>query len=458
MSLRISRILHAGYVFDHGFESNLTTIAFDPVFENPFSRNCYPYPNVEFDKSKIRELRFDAVFISHFHDDHLSLESLDLLSRETPIYLYCLFPEFFKMLSEMGFKNVHSLHLDQTVQVGSIAITARRALDIDVDSLFEIEAGGLKVLNVVDSWIDDETLDRLSVGRPWDMVLWPFQTMREIEVLAPTRKQVGAIEAGTMPREWESQLRKLNPRFVVPSSCQFIHEAWSWYNAALFPMTYRKFEQDVQVLLPTSKVVRLNPSVSIRLSKEGIAADKPLDWVLPIGPQDVDYEYEPDLMPTSMAEIATHFRFQNDAERKQVERFCEFDLPARFRELPPIEEPYFEKPRGWRLRIYDGAGEVRDYRFKLFRGEMSFDPEETVALGWMTEIPGPKISAALHDGESLTSLYLRINATKFDDEVEAELMDVDLVQDPLIRCLYTGEIGRYQAAQLKRILKRGGKI
>ncbi len=100
--LTISRILHAGYVFECGG----TSIAFDPIVENPFSRNCYPFPDVRFDHAKIRALRFDAVFISHFHDDHCSLDSLDYLDRDTPIYLYCIFDELFDMIRALGFTTV----------------------------------------------------------------------------------------------------------------------------------------------------------------------------------------------------------------------------------------------------------------------------------------------------------------------------------------------------------------
>ena len=105
MTLKISRILHAGYVF----ECNESLIAFDPIFENPFSRNCHAFPEVRFDHDQIRNLKFDAVFISHFHDDHCSLESLDFLDRQTPVYLYCLFDELFAMIRELGFVNVHQL-------------------------------------------------------------------------------------------------------------------------------------------------------------------------------------------------------------------------------------------------------------------------------------------------------------------------------------------------------------
>jgi len=183
MSLKISRILHAGYVF----ENDGTSIAFDPIVENPFSRNCHAFPSVRFELEQVRSLRLDAIFISHLHDDHLSLDSLDQFDRATPIYLYCVFDELFAMIKALGFAQVHRLQVDMPVQVGAIEIIPRRALDDDVDSLFQVRAAGLNVLNVVDSWIGPETIAQLAQYAPWDMVLWPFQTMREIAVIAPSR-------------------------------------------------------------------------------------------------------------------------------------------------------------------------------------------------------------------------------------------------------------------------------
>lgn len=257
-ALTISRILHAGYVF----ECEDTRIAFDTIFENPFSRNCHAFPDVRFEHDEIRRQRFAAVFISHFHDDHCSLESLDLLDRATPLYIYCIFDELFDMVRQLGFTDVHQLRLNAPVDVGPFQVVPREAMDADVDSMFQVRAAGLNVLNVVDSWIDEGTLAQLAREAPWDMVLWPFQTMREIEVLSPSR---AAAAQPALPEEWIAQLKVLNPRCVVPSSCQFLQEPWSWYNRAFFPITYRQFAQEVGAALPEAQVVRLNPSASVLL-------------------------------------------------------------------------------------------------------------------------------------------------------------------------------------------------
>ncbi len=152
MTLQVSRILHAGYVFScEGVD-----IVFDPIVENPFSRNCHAFPDVRFDLDAVRELRLAAVFISHYHDDHCSFDSLALLARDTPIYMYCLFEEMFDMLRDLGFTHVVQLRTNVAVQVGPFSVTPREALDADVDAMFQIRAGGMNVLNVVDGCIPSD--------------------------------------------------------------------------------------------------------------------------------------------------------------------------------------------------------------------------------------------------------------------------------------------------------------
>jgi L-ascorbate metabolism protein UlaG (beta-lactamase superfamily) len=447
MTLKISRILHAGYVF----ECNDTRIAFDPIFENPFSRNCYAFPDVRFDHDQIRNVKFEAVFISHFHDDHCSLESLDYLDRNTPVYIYCLFDELFAMVRELGFVNVHQLQINVSINVGAFGITPRAALDPEVDSMFQISAAGLNVLNVVDSWIDPAALTGLARSAPWDMVLWPFQTMREIEVLSPSRATVAPSE---LPAEWMDQLKILNPRYVVPSSCQFLQESWSWYNHALFPVTYRQFEQQVNSALPHARVVRLNPSVSVVLDHDSLQASSSLDWVVPVGEQNVDYQYEPRAEPPPTAEIACRFPPLTAAQTGRVLDYCRSGLLEKYREMELPEESFFETPRVWRLTVYDDMGTATHFRYRLQGDCITQLADDTGPLSWTTEIPVSKFYAALELGESLTSMYMRINDAVFDADTERDIQSADIVDDPLIRCLFNDVFGAYQAAQLRRLKER----
>ena len=297
MALKVSRILHAGYLFDDG----ATRIAFDTIFENPFSGNCYAFPSIQFDQQAIRDLRLSAVFISHFHDDHFSLESLNLLNRETPIYMFCVFDELLELIRSLGFKKVYSLKLNDPVVIGGFQVTPRRALDEDVDCLFQVQVAGLNILNVVDSWIDYDTLDLLLQEKPWDLIMWPFQTMRELEVIAPDRAEEAPAQ---LPPEWLEQLQKLAPRIVIPSSCQFTMEPWSWYNHAFFPVTYRQFEREVSEVLPKAQILRLNPGCSIEFDGTKMIPAAALPLIRAIGDQNVDYDYRPSQVPSATADIA----------------------------------------------------------------------------------------------------------------------------------------------------------
>lgn len=445
-ALTISRILHAGYVF----ECDGSRIAFDTIFENPFSRNCHAFPDVRFDHEQIRRQHFDAVFISHFHDDHCSLESLDLLDRATPLYIYCIFDELFAMVRQLGFTNVQPLRLNVPVAVGPFQVTPREAMDADVDSMFQVQAAGLNVLNVVDSWIDEGTLAQLVKQGPWDMVLWPFQTMREIEVLAPSRSEAAPP---TLPEEWIPQLQALAPRYIVPSSCQFVQEPWSWHNRAFFPITYAQFTREVKAALPATQVVRLNPSVSVRLDATSLRPAAPLGWITPVGEQDVDYAYEGNAAPPHTCEIARRFDALTAPQLARVLDYCRVELPAKYGAVEASTE-YFDQPRIWQLSVYDHAGDATHFRYRLA-------PDGTAVLdagkeppGWTTEIPAARVYGALAEGESLTSMYMRINDTVFDADTERDLLGADVVDDPLIRCLFSDTFGAYQAAQLRRLLGR----
>lgn len=448
MSVRVSRILHAGYLF----ESEDVRIVFDPIFENPFSRNCYAFPQVEFDLGKIRDQRFDAVFISHYHDDHCSFESLKQIDRDTPIYLYCVYEELFDWIRELGFQKVYSLELGLPVKIDPFEIVTREALDADVDSIFHIKAHGLNILNVVDSWIGPSTLNQLMRTSDWDLILWPFQTMREMEVLSPSRSMQVPTE---IPEEWLEQLKILKPNFLIPSSCQFQMEDGSWYNQAFFPIKYADFENAMKFAIPETHVFRLNPSETIVLEKGRVIHANQLEWVKLIGDANKDYDFNPCVPVPSTSDIAKTFAPLSKSESNLVHGYCKLELPRKIKSLAPSAHEYFEKARLWNLLVYDHNGIAKSYHYKIQNEnvlEVSNSQVSLMKASWSTEVPEATLYGALQRGESLTSMYIRVNDMRFDDEIEKDLQDVDPIEDPLIRSLYQGIFGSYQLAQLKRII------
>jgi hypothetical protein len=338
------------------------------------------------------------------------------------------------------------------VNVGPFDIIPREALDSDVDSMYQIKAAGFNVLNVVDAWISSETLAELARLAPWDMVLWPFQTMLETDVLSPSRAAPASLES---PPEFIDQLRILNPRYVVPSSCQFVQESWSWYNQRLFPISYRQFQQDVEAALPGATVVRLDPSVSVTLDGAALVASPALDWVIPVGEQDVDYRYDAQRVAPPTADIARRFAPLTAEQTDTVMDYCRSGLLARYGEMEAPEDGFFAKPRLWQLSLYDHDGTGTHFRYRLEGERMEPWAGGEERRSWTTEIPISKLYAALELGESLTSMYMRINDTQFDPDIEAQIEDADIIDDPLIRCLFDdAAVCAYQAAQLRRLKAR----
>lgn len=438
MSLKVSRILHAGYLFEH----NTTQILFDPIFENPFSHNCYAYPNVKFDIESIRKLKPSAVFISHYHDDHCSFESLDLINRNTPIYIYCVHEEIFTLLKELGFKKVFSLDLNIPIQVDAFKIIPRAALDRDLDSMFHIQIEDLNILNVVDSWIDSDTLFLLSKFVPWDLVLWPFQTMKEIDVLSPRQAMPAQRK---IPHEWIEQIQVLNPKYLIPSSCQFIFENWSWMNQVYFPISYKQFESDIASKLPQTSVIRLSPSCSVMLDSKSIVSGPSLNWMQPEGPQDLDYDYHESFQPQTTSEIAKKLNALSDVQFNLVDEFCKQGIVNIYSMLELPEESSFSNLMIWKLSTFDQSGINHHYYYEIHGQKINFLSKSQEKFDWLTEIPSSKIFAALMGGEATNSIYIRIN------DFENLLQNLDPLQDPLLRCLYGREFASYQKYQLKKI-------
>lgn len=436
-------MLHAGYII----ENSNSRILFDPVLTNPFSTNCYSYPEIQFDYQVIKNLTFSAVFISHYHEDHCCFESLNLLDRRTPIFMYCVFEEIFFMLKELGFRNVYPLHIDEAVEVDDIWIIPRKALDADIDSIFHIQIGDLNILNVVDSWIDLKTLKKLAQFAPWDIVLWPFQTMREIDVLTPSR----ASKPEGLPPEWLEQIKALNPRFIVPSSCQFVQESWSWYNQFLFPIKYADFEYEIKKVLPQTQVLRLNPSVSIILDKDSIQYADPLPWIVPVGDQNLDYGSAENIVIPKTSEIAKRFCALTESETQEVLDYCEDHMLKKYQSMPPPEDPYFGRPRIWKLSLFDHLGNEICFLNEVEQNKIKRVHDPIQPISWSTEVSINKLFAALKNGESLSSMYVRINDRVFHPDIEKEIISADTMMDPLVRCLFNGVFGAYQMAQLERI-------
>lgn len=263
--------------------------------------------------------------------------------------------------------------------------------------------------------------------------------MREMEVIAPSIASIISEETTQLPVEWKEQIESLSPRVIVPSSCQFKFEDWSWYNQAFFPISYKNFKTQIQNLLPQTSVIKLDPGETLELTRDECQKIQRLDWILPTGDPEADYEFNPHHKPQSLSQIAQKLPPLNSNQKNEIHYFLKNDLSIRYEGLSELED---FPPMIWKLLVYTEQGNPVSYVFKVQEQSLTASSEEDT--DWITEISEYKLYQALFHGESLTSIYIRITPTT----------DSDLFKDPLIRALYEGIIGGYQKAQLKKILSK----
>ena len=245
--------------------------------------------------------------------------------------------------------------------MGAIEVIPRRALDDDVDSLFQVRAAGVNVLNVVDSWIGPETLAQLAALGPWDMVLWPFQTMREVAVIAP---RLAGPARPSLPDDWMEQLQVLRPAISCPAPASSCRRTGPGITTRCFPSLTASSRARWARRYQRPTVLRLDPSVSVLLDADGLTQAAPLPWVIPVGPQEIDFDYRPGFAPPATADIARRFPALSEADAALVLDFCRHGLLERYRDMELFEDSYFQQPRLWRLSLYghDGAATVLHYR------------------------------------------------------------------------------------------------
>jgi hypothetical protein len=196
----------------------------------------------------------------------------------------------------------------------------------------------------------------------------------------------------------------------------------------------------------------MNPGSGWVLRGQSLQSAEPLSWVCPVGPQDVDYVFSAEIVPPPTAEIAKKFPALSSHETARVLRYCQTEILARYESLSDLEKFYFSKPRTWRLTVFNHEGTACQWTYQLTATGIKLAEQEAGSLSWLTEVSAFKLFSALELGESLSSMYLRVNDHFFDAATELELATADVLEDPLILCLFAGNGLSYQRAQLKKLI------
>lgn len=433
MSLACHRLFHAGYQI----QSPLALIWMDPILDNNFSVNVESYPQIKFEDSGVHHFPVEAVVISHIHDDHLSLTSLNKLKRNVAIYIYSpLYLKVIYLIKSLGFKEVYAIEPFESFNIKDIEIKVWPALDNEVDCLLSFHSQGFNILNVVDSWIPAGIINRLA-RTIWDLVLWPFQYLRESEVLSPDR--FNQVSHSILPEHLE-QLSELTIYNLVMSSCQFRMQGSSWLNHKFFSLSYAQFASQLNDCCPKINIINLLPGQGLFfLPKQVVSWAASLGFISILAEQGSnDYYFDPYIKVPLMSQLASQLGSLDLQEELFLHLYIRHSLPETLTSLEWEKGSLFCEPLfTWQLLIYDHQGRAQSFFMMSDQGKFCLT-EAVSNPDWVTEVSAARFYQALTKGFPLTSLYLQIARQPLSSRGESYLKEpYQLFNDPLVKALYT---------------------
>jgi hypothetical protein len=181
------------------------------------------------------------IYISHHHEDHFHVPSLDLFPRSTTILIpkfeYAAHPRAASMrrtLEKLGFTSIITLESWQTLQIDigePLALTLipsaqSRWHDWENSGLI-LEAADWTALNLNDNLVDDVLLEQILArsGRPDAVFVQGFPSTEfpgSFDFSVRDKIRMGRQKRGNVDQA-EMVIRKLEPRSVTPIACDI---AW----------------------------------------------------------------------------------------------------------------------------------------------------------------------------------------------------------------------------------------
>jgi UDP-MurNAc hydroxylase len=162
-------------------------ILFDPwLDEGIFHGAWHHYPPVNLPEGIEGLGRFDYVYISHIHEDHCSLKTLELINKDAEIIIMDRRPNFvlqFLEKNQLNFKGIHKVKpqtrykLEDDLYVDMVTADPAHELNYVIDSGLIIEWDGFKIYNANDCPPYKEGIEYIKSNYPkLDLALIPYAT------------------------------------------------------------------------------------------------------------------------------------------------------------------------------------------------------------------------------------------------------------------------------------------
>jgi UDP-MurNAc hydroxylase len=393
---------HAGFIVEH----RGLRLLIDPWFYPAFLKAWFPYPDNRGLLPEVAEGHFDALYISHAHEDHFDERTLEGLDRRLKV----LVPRYrskvmARRLASMGFENLVLLgHREQHALAEGFTATMLLDTSHKEDSGLLLDLDGFRFLDLNDCNTpmselpaDVDLLAAQYSGAMWypNCYAYPPATMAQ---------KVAAVRAGLM-ETLLAKVRLTGARAYLPSAgpACFLDPELASFNdrdTTIFPV-WENVSAEFTAACPEVQVLRLAPGDVL----DQVAAGS-LPRVVAGGC---------DPLPSDPDDYLARY-----SERRAQEWQAYHTAPAQPVTAPEVEE-YFRRLQQWNTRF------LRDYRKDIrlvadgahwgirlgTLAEQFVFEDEPVDAGYTLNVP-PRVLRAVLDGrtgweEALLSMRLTLH-------------------------------------------------
>jgi len=234
------------------------------------------------------------IYISHHHEDHFHVPSLDLFARSTTIFIpkfeYAAHPRAASMrrtLEKLGFENIIALESWQTVHIDIgepleltlIPSAQSRWHDWENSGLI-LKTAAWTALNLNDNLVDDLLLEQIQSrsGRPDAVFVQGFPSTEfpgSFDFSVQEKLRIGRQKRGNVDQA-DMVIRKLEPRSVTPIACDIAwHRAQDLYRNYSDKPTPSRFGPILEArgLLARTRYLELGPGDCLDIA--GLAVRRP---------------------------------------------------------------------------------------------------------------------------------------------------------------------------------------
>lgn len=363
--MKVHHISHACHIL----ESSRTRIIFDPVFFEISKTGYKLFPQARVNAKKIAAQEFDAIFISHFHEDHFCLRSLKLFDRKTPVYFFGPLDSELHYLTALGFQNVNRLQLGSKYRIHEMTVECIDNLESQIECGFLTRTKDCQILNLVDCAFSEKHIKEINKKGPFDLVFFPYQELNQESLCGG---DFGASFDRFRYQERVNHASLLKTRLLVPGSCQIQYRKSTWRNYRAFPITPGQFIEDFKALQPKINTRELLPGDTVHFQRKKTSFGKSPLLVQTSKTKRKSYQHKPQLRVPSLAADFGIFHDEKQLQKALDHFHHEFpNMMTQARGLPQLK-PFFKNQLICQIKIVGSKRKKKNFFLHFEKNKAHF--------------------------------------------------------------------------------------